>query len=379
MNTFIEKTSEHIKAYDKLKKINWLFVSTVVIPTFLAVIYFGFIASDIYISESRFIVRSPDKQSASPFSALLKGTGFSASQDDAYTVQDYILSRDALTSLNENLNFKNAFSSSKVDIFSRFSGITFWDKSFEALYLYYQNQVEIELDADSSITTLTVKSYTAEDAYHINEQLIQMSEALVNKLNEVAKTDMISFATEEVNIAEKKAKAAALALSSYRNQKGVVDPEMQTSVELEQVVNLQNELITAQAKLAQLQAFAKDNPQIPSLQLQIKGLETEIATQTKQVVGGDQSLAKKAAQYQRLALDREFADKQLASTLASLEIARNDAQRKQLYLERIVQPNLPDKAMQPKRLRAIITAFVLGMIVWGVLAMLIAGVREHQD
>ena len=379
MNTFIEKTSEPIKAYDKLKKINWLFVSTVVIPTFLAVIYFGFIASDIYISESRFIVRSPDKQSASPFSALLKGTGFSASQDDAYTVQDYILSRDALTSLNENLNFKNAFSSSKVDIFSRFSGITFWDKSFEALYLYYQNQVEIELDADSSITTLTVKSYTAEDAYHINEQLIQMSEALVNKLNEVAKTDMISFATEEVNIAEKKAKAAALALSSYRNQKGVVDPEMQTSVELEQVVNLQNELITAQAKLAQLQAFAKDNPQIPSLQLQIKGLETEIATQTKQVVGGDQSLAKKAAQYQRLALDREFADKQLASTLASLEIARNDAQRKQLYLERIVQPNLPDKAMQPKRLRAIITAFVLGMIVWGVLAMLIAGVREHQD
>ena len=379
MNTFIEKTSEPIKAYDKLKKINWLFVSTVVIPTFLAVIYFGFIASDIYISESRFIVRSPDKQSASPFSALLKGTGFSASQDDAYTVQDYILSRDALTSLNENLNFKNAFSSSKVDIFSRFSGITFWDKSFEALYLYYQNQVEIELDADSSITTLTVKSYTAEDAYHINEQLIQMSEALVNKLNEVAKTDMISFATEEVNIAEKKAKAAALALSSYRNQKGVVDPEMQTSVELEQVVNLQNELITAQAKLAQLQAFAKDNPQIPSLQLQIKGLETEIATQTKQVVGGDQSLAKKAAQYQRLALDREFADKQLASTLASLEIARNDAQRKQLYLERIVQPNLPDKAMQPKRLRAIITAFVLGMIVWGVLAMLIAGVREHQE
>ena len=90
-------------------------------------------------------------------------------------------------------------------------------------------------------------------------------------------------------------------------------------------------------------------------------------------------MAKKAAQYQRLALDREFADKQLASTLASLEIARNDAQRKQLYLERIVQPNLPDKAMQPKRLRAIITAFVLGMIVWGVLAMLIAGVREHQD
>ena len=356
-----------------------MFILTVIIPTLLAIAYFGFIASDVYISESRFVVRSPDKQNASPFSSFLKGTGFSSSQDDSYTVKEYMLSRDALSLLNDKLSIKEAYSSKDVDIFSRFSGLAFWDTSFEALYQYYINQVVIELDADSSITTLTIKSFTAEDAYHINEQLIQMSESLVNKLNEVAKSDMIGFATQEVNIAEQKAQAAALELSTYRNQTGVVDPEKQSGLELEQVVKLQNELITAQAKLVQLQTFAKENPQIPSLQLKIKSLESEIATQTKQVVGGDQSLAKKAAQYQRLALEREFADKQLASTLASLELARNEAMRKQLYLERIVQPNLPDYPIEPRRLRGILTSFIMGMTAWGVLSILLAGVREHND
>jgi capsular polysaccharide transport system permease protein len=38
-----------------------LFLLTVLIPSAMAVAYFGFIASDIYISESRYVVRSPQK------------------------------------------------------------------------------------------------------------------------------------------------------------------------------------------------------------------------------------------------------------------------------------------------------------------------------
>ena len=81
----------------------------------------------------------------------------------------------------------------------------------------------------------------------------------------------------------------------------------------------------------------------------------------------------------RLALEREFADKQLASALASLEQARNEVQRKQLYLERVAQPSKPDVAVLPKRLKAVGTTLAAGLLVWLVLRMLIAGVREHQD
>ena len=111
----------------------------------------------------------------------------------------------------------------------------------------------------------------------------------------------------------------------------------------------------------------------------VETLQSEIANESARVTGGEKSLAGKAAGYQSLVLEREFADKQLTSALASLEQARNEAIRKQLYLERIVQPSKPDVAMEPRRLRAVLTTMILGMIAWGILAILIAGVREHID
>ncbi|HQS99329.1 MAG TPA: capsule biosynthesis protein [Thiobacillus sp.] len=353
-----------------------LFWLTVVLPTLAAIVYFGFIAADVYISESRFVVRSPERQTASPLGALLKGSGFARSQDDSYTVQDFILSRDALRALDEKIDLRSAYA--KGDIIGRFPGLD-WDDSFENMHRYYQQGVSVQLDPLSSIATVRVRAFAADDAQKINQSLLEMGEALVNQLNERGRQDLIRFATSEVAMAEKKAGRAALALARYRNEKGVIDPEKQSAIPLQQVAKLQDELIAAKSQLAQLQMLTNENPQIPVLRKRIQMLETEIEAESGRVAGGRRSLASKAADFQRLALEKEFADRQLASALSSLEQARNEAQRQQLYLERIAQPSLPDAAMEPRRLRAILAVFVLGLIAWGVLSMLIASVKEHQD
>jgi capsular polysaccharide transport system permease protein len=358
----------------KKHKLFWL---TVVLPTFIAIINFGFIAADVYSSEARFVVRSPERQTATPLGQLLKGSGFVRSQDDSYTVQDYILSRDALQALNKNLNLRAAYA--KGDLLSRFPGLD-WDDSFENMHRYYQRMVSIQHDQVSSILTVTVRAFSAEEAHKINQQLLEMSEALINQLNERARQDMIRFAANEVAEAEKKAKEAALALARYRDEKGVIDPEKQSAIPLQQVAKLQDELIAAKAQLAQLQLLTKENPQIPVLRQRIQMLESEIAIESARVAGmSGRSLASKAVEFQRLTLEKEFADKQLATALVSLEQARSEAQRQQLYLERIAQPSLPDAAMEPRRLRSILAVFVLGLIAWGVLSMLIAGIKEHMD
>lgn len=354
-------------------RIFWL---AVVLPTLVAIVYFGFIAADVYISESRFVVRSPERQTASPLGMLLKGTGFTRSQDDSYTVQDFILSRDALRALDEKIDLRTAYA--KGDMISRFPGLD-WDESFENMHRYYQKTVGVQLDPVSSIATVTVRAFSADEAQIINQRLLEMGEALVNQLNERGRQDMIRFAANEVAEAEKKAKLASLTLARYRNEKGVIDPEKQSAIPLQQIAKLQDEMIATKSQLAQLQMLTKDNPQIPVLRKRIQMLETEIELESGRVAGGGRSLASKAVEFQRLALEKEFADKQLASALASLEQARNEAQRQQLYLERIAQPSLPDAAMEPRRLRAIFAVFILGLIVWGVLSMLIAGIKEHQD
>ena len=359
-------------------RINRDFLLAVIIPTIISIVYFGFLASDVYISESRFVVRSPQRQAPTGLGALLQGAGFSRSQDDTFSVHDFMLSRDALKNLNNKLELDKSFSSRDVDFFNRFAALDM-DDSFEALHRYYQKIVAIDTDSLSAISVLKVRAYNSEDAYQINTLLLEMSENLINQLNERGRQDMIRFATSEVAIAEKKAKAAALALSGYRNEQVVFDPERQSAIQLQLVSKLQDELIATKTQLDQVRSFTPENPQIPVLKKRADTLQAEMDAQMAKVAGGGASLTNKAAEYERLALDRTFADKQLGAALASLEQARNDAQRKQLYLERIVQPSKPDVALEPRRLRAILATFVLGLIAWGVLHILLAGVREHKD
>lgn len=366
------------KAKLLIRRINALLFVTVVAPTIIASVYFGLLASDVYISQSQFVVRSPDKPKSSGLGFLLKTAGFSNADDEIFIAQDFVKSRDALRSLNRQGQVEKAFGSSHVSLFDRFNPLG-WDGSFEDLYEYYGGKVGIEHDTTSSITTLTVKAFTPEDAKRINGQLLDLAEALVNRLNSRGEFDLVSFAQRETREAEAEARRSSEALAAFRNTKGIVDPEQQATVQLQLVSKLQDEMIAAQVQLQQLQALAPENPQIPLLRARISGLKRQIDVEFGRVAGGQQSLSADAVQYQRLVLDREYADKRLAAALGSLQEARNEARRKQAYVERIVEPNLPDKSLEPRRLRGIVATFVLGLVAYGILTMLLAGVREHRD
>ena len=89
-------------------RVDRLFVLTVVAPTALAILYFGLFASDVYVSESQFVVRSPDKPAASGLGVLLKSAGFSNAGDEIFAAHEYVRSRDALKDLNRNDAVVNA-------------------------------------------------------------------------------------------------------------------------------------------------------------------------------------------------------------------------------------------------------------------------------
>jgi capsular polysaccharide transport system permease protein len=360
-----------------------LFLVVVVVPTVAATAYYGGMATDVYVSESRFVIRSAQRQSSGGgIGALLQGAGlpgFQRSVDDAYAVQDFILSRDALQQLNSALNLNALFSDPRIDRISRFPSVLDLDDSFEGLHRYYQKQVEVRLDTASGIATLRARAFDADNAVQMNARLLQGAEQLVNQLNDRARRDLIEFAAAEVDGAERRAKEAMVAVSRFRSDRGVVDPERQTMLQLQQIAKLQDELIAAKTQIAQLKAFAPENPQLASLELRVRTLQGEMNAELGKVTGGSFSLTGKAADFQRLALEREFAERNLAATLANLEQARNEAQRKQLYLERIVQPSAPDVATEPRRMRAVLTVLGLSLLVWAIAALLIASVREHTD
>lgn len=361
-----------------IKRIDRLFVILVFLPTLVASMYYGLIVSDIYISESSFIIRKPSQQSASGLGLFLKGSGLSSSNDDSYIVRDYVMSRAALREIDKKLDLRRTFSSPQIDLINRFSAIDN-DESFEAFYKYYKKHVDVSIRSDSAIITLETRAFTGQDAMLINELLLELSEDLINRLNERAMRDSITFAQREVSEAQARNREAVIALSKYRNEHKVLDPDVQSSILLQQVSRLQDELIAALAQRSQIESVAPNNPQIKSIDRRIALLQDQIQKSEGEVTGGNQSLASKASEYQRRRLDKEFSEKVLTGALSSLEQARNDAQRKQLYLDRIADPDIPDKALEPKRLRGIVAVFLVGVVLWLIMTMVTAGIKEHQE
>ena len=364
------------KFFRKFNPLLWL---TVIIPTLCSTVYFGLIASDQFTSQSSFVVRSPKNQaSLNGLGAILQGTGFSRSQDDIYTVQEYMRSRSSLDALSKKMPVRS-FYENKGDIFSRFNGFGLQGEQ-EAFYQYYREKVNINFDAVSGISNLNVSSFDAAESQRINAALLKQGEILINQLNERARQDTIRYAESVVAAAEDKVKEASVQLTKFRVKNGVFDLKAQSEVQLGLVSKLQDELIVIQTQLDQVKAVTPENPQIPGLLAREKSLRKEITQQIRAISGGsDRSLSNQAAEYQRVYLENELAEKQLAAAITSLEGAKAEADRQQLYLEIVSQPSRPDMAQKPTRIYNIVATFIIGLIVYGIASLLTASIREHKN
>ena len=78
-------------------------------------------------------------------------------------------------------------------------------------------------------------------------------------------------------------------------------------------------------------------------------------------------------------MNNELAEKQLTVAIGSLETAKSEADRQQLYLEVVSQPSQPDMPELPRRLYSIMATFIIGFMIYGILSLMVASVREHKN
>ena len=103
----------------------------------------------------------------------------------------------------------------------------------------------------------------------------------------------------------------------------------------------------------------------------------QIDTQTSRAVGTGDGLASRLSEYENLLVEQEFATQLLTVANSSLEQARVEAEQQQYYLERVVEPNLPDAPILPNRLKSILAVIFASLCVYLVGWMLAVGIREH--
>ena len=365
----------------QLGKLPWLFLILVVVPTLATSIYYLLIAAPMYVSEARFVVRERGHPAtAAALGSVLQSVGLSMgeSQTDAYEVHEYMQSRDAVEALVRSQNLRAVLDRPEADFLARFPR-PFERASVENLYENYKRFVTVGYDSNTGISTLRVEGFRPGDAREIADALLAGGEALVNKLNDRAAEDAVDEAGRQVVEAEGQGLKAQAALTAFRNRERLIDPDRASVAGLDLLGKLEAQLVTMRAERAGLAASAPDSPQLPILDRRIAAFEAQLDAERLRIAGQNDSLAPKMSEYEQLMLEREFAVKSLAAAEIALETARVDARHKQLYLERVVSPNLPDKAERPRRLLAIFTVVISCLLAWGTLSLILAGLREHRQ
>ena len=159
----------------------------------------------------------------------------------------------------------------------------------------------------------------------------------------------------------------------------MLDPKSASSGPIDLLAQMNTQLASAKAQLAQVMKSSPNSPQIPLFQTRIAALEKLIVEERAKITGDSNSVATALGEYERLEVQRELAEKQLASAFTSLEAARLEAQRQQLYLETIAQPNLADYPLYPQRIVSFATVVAACLVAYGITWLLVAGVREHAS
>jgi capsular polysaccharide transport system permease protein len=353
-------------------------IMLVLLPTLLAVLYYGALATDRYVSEARFVIRTASKPAtlAGGLGALLQLVGMSRSQDDAYAVHDFLISRDAMHELAARVNLTAIYHHPEADLLVRYPSPVSRGTD-EGFYRYFERRLDVVVNNSSGLTTLRVEAFRAEDAALVARALLDLGEGLVNKLNARMQEDAVHLAATEVARAEQQRIDSQIAVTAFRNRSLLLDPGKSSAIVVQLIGKLSAELATVRTEIGEMQANAPNSPQLQTLRAQAAAIEHQIGSERGRVANDSDGLAAKIEQYERLMLTQEFAVQSLAQAVTALEIARVDARRQQLFLERVVEPGVPDEAMMPRRWRSVFTVFGFNVIGAGVFWLLFAGLREH--
>jgi capsular polysaccharide transport system permease protein len=256
---------------------------------------------------------------------------------------------------------------------------TFWrSDDREQLYRHYLMMVDAEVDKAAGINTITVRTFAPEDSQRLANALLQHAEELINRLNERMTRDAEAYAQSAVDRARDRVVEVALQLANFRNSIGSVDPGRESATALDQIAQMTTELAGAEATLQQQMALSPSSPALPGLRERVRTFKEQIEKEKLKIVGADNSLTAKLAQFEKLTLDRQLAAREMDSALANLTTARQDAQRQRLYLQRISEPNLADEARYPRRLLDIAISFAFCFAFFVVVNAVYAGIREHR-
>jgi len=355
-----------------------VFLLTVALPTIAAASYFAFTAADQFTAEARFSVASGETSALDALSGMssLIQTG---QAKNTIIVSEYVESRPMIDALESRLGLRRIFRPDNGDFVAQLGN----DATAEEFLRYWKNQVSVTVNRTSGLATLSVSTFSPQDSLRVIQEIIKISEAIVNNLTQKSDIDAFDLSKTELAKAKLGLEDAISRLRDARNSAGVLDVKLSAEVASRLISQLRLELANVEVQITSLRASnAANAPQITPLQNQASSIKDQIASYQESIASapteGGTSLASRATEIQEREVQAEIARSIYADAVLEYERARVALERKRSYLLTYVTPRLPEDSLYPRRLLYTCLVSLAGGLLWCVLAGLGWMVRDHM-
>lgn len=354
------------------------FFLMVVAPVTVATWYLHGVAADQFHSSVGFTVRRED---TSPAVDILGGiTSLSgADTSDTDILYEFIQSQQLVAEIDRQLDLRTLYSKADADPVFAFDP----EGSIEDLVDYWNRMVKISYDSSTGLMELRALAFAPEDARRIAEAIVASSTEMINRLSAIAREDATGYANEELQRAVDRLKEARGAMTRFRNETQIVDPEADIQGQMGVLFSLQERLTEELISLDLLEDVTRQNdPRIGQSRRRIEVIEARIEEERRKfgLAGGNDEVAYAdlIGQYEELAVDREFAEQAYVAALAAYDIAQAEARRQSRYLAAYVEPTLAETSQYPQRL---VILGLLGLFLltgWAIAVLVAYSVKDRR-
>lgn len=354
-----------------------------VVPALLTGIYLWGWAADRYVSRVAFSVRQVDAASASDLLGGLARLAGTSSSSDTDILYQFIQSQELVGIIDGELDLRRMWSNGDPALDPWFSYHP--PGTIEDLTSYWPRMVKVYNDSGTGIVNVEVQAFTPDDAHAIATRVYEESARLVNELSAVAREDTLRYSREDRDEAVARLKEAREAMTGFRNRTQIVDPAASVQNQMGLLLSLQTQLAETLIARATLKDTAPaDDPRILQADRRIEVIRQQIEEERKNLglgsnaAGDSGAFADLVGEYERLAVDLQFAEQSYTAAMAAYDAAVAESRRQTRYLAAHVAPTRPEASEQPRRLMLLALVWFFSFLAWGVVVLVYYSLRDRR-
>lgn len=343
---------------------------------FMALLYWSFIATDRYVSQTHIVLQSPEiNPTGLNISSLLSGTQGSG---DLLLLKDHLQSVDMLQKLQQKLNIRAHYASADIDWFSRLGDE---NTELEKLYSYMQQRIDIVFDDYAAVLRITVQAYSPQMAQDIAQTLLDEGEKHMNDMGQRLAAEQVAFIETQVAALEQRLFTARDELLNFQNKQGLVSPTGTVEAIFAIVSQLEGQLALLEARKKSAASFqSSSSPEIVRLNSEIKALQQQIVLEKQKMAAeGGTALNQLSSQFQTLELKARFALELYSNALLALESTRVEAARKLKQVSVLQYPTKAEFSTEPRRFYNVVVFAFFAIFLAAIAHLVRAIVRDHRD